>query len=73
MEFNEVLKIFGTNVYKKRTKIGMTRKELSIKTGIRKEYLKKIEEGSAKGILCSHIFRIAQALKIEPYEICEGI
>lgn len=41
----------------------MTIKELSEKTGIRKEYLRKIENGKAYGVLFDkHLLKIAIAL-----------
>lgn len=50
----------------------MTVLELSKRTGIRKEYLKKIEEGTAYGVsLSRHIVKIANALEINIYEIFE--
>ena len=40
--------------------------ELSEKTGIRKEYIKKIESGKAYGVtLDNHLFKISNALKIK--------
>ena len=40
-ELLEKFKIFGENVRKNRDKLNMTIKELSDKTGIREQYLKK--------------------------------
>ena len=48
----------------------MTLNELSDKTGIRTEYLKKIEKGTAKGLLISkHLLKIANALDVKMVDI----
>lgn len=68
-EFLKLVKCVGENVYNIRTKKGLTIKELSEKTGIRKEYLKKIEKGEAVGIMTGQIFRLAIGLDVRPYEL----
>lgn len=64
-EKKEDFKKLGTHIKKLREQKGLTLKELSERTGIRKEYLKKIEEGTAYGVLlCKHLVKIANALDI---------
>ncbi len=56
----------GKHITKLREYRNMTIKEVSIKTGIRKEYLHKIELGTAYGVLLEkHLLKIAKALKIK--------
>ena len=51
----------------------MTIEELSNITGIRKEYLKKIEKGVARRVNASHIFIFADAFDIKPCEIVKNL
>lgn len=45
-------------------------KELSIRTGIRKEYLKKIEKGTAYGVMIErHLVKIAKTFNIKLFEL----
>ena len=69
----KIFKILGNNIKNIRLKNGYSIKKLSKKSGIRKKYLKKIEEGKAVGIKISHIFILAEALNVLPHEIVEGI
>ena len=69
----KIFKILGNNIKSIRLKNGYSIKKLSEKSGIRKKYLKKIEEGKAVGIKISHIFILSEALNVLPYEIVEGI
>lgn len=54
----------GKKIRQKREEKGLTLNELCLKTGIRKIYLQKIEEGSAYGFTITKFFRIADALEI---------
>lgn len=66
------LKNFGLHIKKLREEKRITILELSKKTGIRKEYLQKIEKGTAYGVLLNrHIFKIAKALEVTIFEIFE--
>lgn len=48
----------------------MTIKELAEKTEFKKEYLKKIEEGKAYGVLIDkHLLKIAKCLNIKLSEL----
>lgn len=67
------LKIFGENIKFYREKQNITLNELSIKTKIRKEYLKKIENGSAIGVKTIQVFIIKEALNITFEEIFKNI
>ena len=61
--FLDTCRKLGNNIQKFREKKQMTIKELSEKTGIRKEYLRKIEDGKAYGVLFDkHLLKIAIAL-----------
>ena len=57
-------KMLGLNIKKLREAKELTIEEMSLKTGIRKEYLKKIEIGTAYGVtLEKHLLKIARVLK----------
>lgn len=61
---------FGENLKKIREKRNISIKELSEKTGIRKEYLKNIEKGIAYGVKFEkHIVKIAKAMNTTLYEL----
>lgn len=61
--FLDTCRKLGNNIQTLREEKQMTIKELSEKTGIRKEYLRKIECGKAYGILFDkHLLKIAIAL-----------
>jgi len=62
MENDRIKKIFGKNINKIRTKSGITIDKLSELTGIRKAYLVKIENGSAKRITFSIICNLYTVL-----------
>ena len=65
-DFLDTCKKLGNNIQKFREEKQMTIKELSEKTGIRKEYLRKIEDGKAYGVLFDkHLVKIATALNIK--------
>lgn len=64
MEKNYFMNLLKKKIRQKREEKGLTLNELSLKTGIRKIYLQKIEEGSAYGFTITKFFRIADALEI---------
>lgn len=70
---NDIAKRFGKNVQSYRIKNGMSLEELSLKTGIKTGYLMRIENGTAKRLTCKHIFIFAEAFKIAPHKLCEGL
>lgn len=69
----EILKKFGENIREFREDRNMTLKELSIITGIKMQYLKRIELGTAKKLNASHVFIFAEAFNIKPHELVENI
>ena len=55
----------GKHLQNLREERGITLKELSEKIGIRKEYLKRIENGNAYGVMLdTHLAKIAKVLKV---------
>ena len=69
----EALIKFGKNLRKIREEKRMTIAELSIKSGIRKEYINNIEQGKARGLKISHIWELSSVLNIKPHVLCKGI
>lgn len=69
----EILKIFGKNIWKIRTKKEISIEELSKKANLREQYLKKIENGTAFGVSIKHLFRLANALNVNPSELVKGL
>ena len=54
----------GTRIKYYREKNGLTIDELASKSGLRKQYIEKIESGRAYALTTTKFFRIAEALKI---------
>lgn len=73
MEYEERLKKLGQNIRIAREERNITIKELSEKTGIRAEYLKKIENGEAVRIKISKLYQIAQAMKMKTSMLVKNI
>ena len=69
----EIFIKFGQNIRALREERVITIQELSKLTGIRVQYLKKIEAGKAYGMSSSNILIFAKAFKIKPYEVVKGI
>ena len=67
------LKKFGENIRKFREERNMTIDELSIITGLRAHYLKRIEAGKAKRLNTEHLFIFSEAFKLNPHEIVKGL
>ena len=60
----------GLHIRQLREKREISIKELSEKTGIRQEYLKRIENGTAYGILIKrHLVKIAEVFEIKLFEL----
>ncbi len=72
-DYSEKFKTFGKNVEKYRLKANITHRELSEKTGIREQYIKRIEKGDCIGLSTSQVYSLAKGLNIPAYELCEGI
>ena len=57
--------LLGLNIKKLREARNLTLKDVSLKTGIRVQYLKKIENGTAYGVkIEKHLYKISKALSI---------
>jgi len=69
----ELFRIFGKNIREFREEKNMTIEELSLITGIRVSYLKRIEKGLASKIKTSHIFIFAEAFHLKPHKIVKGL
>ena len=74
MKINEELKqdfiLLGKHVKKLREERRLTLKDVSVKTGIRVQYLDKIEKGIAYGVLIDkHLLKIAIVLKVKMSEL----
>lgn len=63
-DLNKLKKTIGRNVNRIRTEQNLTLSALAEKSGIRKEYLTKIENGQAPNINLNHIDRLCNTLKI---------
>ena len=62
--------LLGKHIKKLRESEGLSIKELSIKTGISSQYLRKIENGLAYRVLIDkHLFKIAIALNVKMQEL----
>ena len=69
-QMKEVFTSLGLNIKNLREKQKVSLQELSLKTGIRKEYLEKIEKGTAYGVLVEkHLFVIANTLNVKLSEL----
>lgn len=64
-QFLQICIKLGKRIQNLREERQISIKEMSEKTGIRKEYLRKIELGKAYGILIDrHLFKIADILNV---------
>ena len=71
---NEIIKqdfiLLGLHIKNLREERNLTIKDIALKTGIRAQYLKKIENGTAYGVrIEKHLYKIAEALSIKFVEI----
>lgn len=60
------LKQIGENIKRVREQKEKTLEEISKRTGIRKQYLIRIEKGIAYGFSTKHFLLISEALKVSP-------
>lgn len=65
----KIFQNLGKNIQIKRTEKNITLKELSKKTGIHEQYLKKIEKGEAIGITTKHLSEIINILNTKPSDL----
>lgn len=64
-----VLKVIGKEIKSLRESKSITVKQISHKTGIKENYLRKIENGEAANLSISQFFIIAEALKTKASEL----
>ena len=66
----ETLKKLGMHIKELREEQEISTTELAQKTGIRKEYLEKIEDGRAYGVrMEKHLLKISKGLGIKFYQL----
>ena len=71
-DFKKFLVLLGKRINYLRTQQNKSIKEISDKTGIRTDYLKKIEKGEAVGVkIVSHLIKIAEELNITMYNLLD--
>lgn len=64
----DIIKIFGTNLKKYRTSLGLSQEAFAEKCGLHRTYISAIE-CFRRSIALENIQRIAEALEIEPYKL----
>lgn len=69
----KLLRKMGISIKNTREQKGISLKELAQKTGIRKEYLKKIEAGNAPRFGTYEFSLISEALNVKMSKLAEGI
>ncbi len=64
----DIVKVFGTNLRKYRTTLGISQEAFAEKCGLHRTYISAIE-CYRRSISLENIQRIAEALEIEPYKL----
>ncbi len=64
----DIVKVFGTNLKKYRTALGISQEAFADKCGMHRTYISAIE-CYRRSISLENIQRIADALEIEPYRL----
>lgn len=64
----DIVRVFGSNVRKYRTKIGLSQESLAEKCGLHRTYISAVE-CYRRSISLENIQRIADALNIETYKL----
>lgn len=64
----DIVKVFGTNVKKYRTKLGLSQEVFAEKCGLHRTYISAVE-CYRRSIALENIQRIADALGIETYKL----
>ena len=64
----DIVKVFGTNLKKYRTKLGLSQEDFADKCGMHRTYISAIE-CYRRSISLENIQRIADALEIETYKL----
>ncbi|MBE7702878.1 MAG: helix-turn-helix domain-containing protein [Cyanobacteria bacterium SIG28] len=68
--FKQKLILLGLRIKQLREERNLTIKDVALKTGIRIQYLQKIEKGLAYGVLIDkHLLKIANALSVKLGEL----
>ena len=68
--FKQKLILLGLRIKQLREERNLTLKDVALKTGIRIQYLQKIEKGLAYGVLIDkHLLKIANALSVKLGEL----
>ena len=62
----------GDYICSARERAGLTRNALALQAGISYTEIRRIEEGKRKSPSCSHLFAIANVLKVSPYEMYQA-
>ncbi len=71
-EDNSLAKSFGQAVRQLRIERGMSQEELGFESGYHRTYISLLERGKKSPSLRT-IFRLAEALKVEPSQMIEGV
>lgn len=64
----DIVKVFGANVKKYRSKIGLSQEALAEKSGLHRTYISAVER-CRRSISLENIQRIADALDVETYQL----
>lgn len=64
----DIVKVFGANVKKYRSKIGLSQEALAEKSGLHRTYISAIER-CRRSISLENIQRIADALEVETHRL----
>lgn len=64
----DIVKVFGANVKKYRSKIGLSQEALAEKSGLHRTYISAVER-CRRSISLENIQRIADALEVETYQL----
>jgi transcriptional regulator with XRE-family HTH domain len=64
----DILKVFGTNVRRYRTKAGLSQQKFADKCGLHRTYISDIER-FCRSIALENVQRIADALEVETYKL----
>lgn len=72
-EYLLLFKKLGENIKNTREEKQIALDVVAHKTGIRKQYLKKIENGEAYGFTTTQFMKIAVVLKVKPRELVKNI
>lgn len=64
----DIVKVFGTNLKKYRTELGLSQEDFAYKCGMHRTYISAIE-CYRRSISLENIQRIADALEIETYKL----